>query len=119
MPWKQIHFACAALAGMLVVAASAAMADDKANPDDEVLALGRAVFLNTAEPSCGICHWLADAGTAGEIGPNLDDLKPSEAQVRNAVMGGVGIMPAFEDRLSPVEIDAVARYVAAMSRKAN
>ena len=29
--------------------------------------------------SCGGCHTLKDAGSTGNVGPNLDQLKPSEA----------------------------------------
>ena len=83
--------------------------------DDEKLALGREVFLERAEPRCGICHTLADAGAEGAVGPNLDDLKPNEDQVRTAVKGGVGAMPPFEEVLSAEEIEAVAHYVASVA----
>jgi mono/diheme cytochrome c family protein len=56
-----------------------------------------------------------DAGAEGAVGPNLDDLKPSEDQVRTAVIGGVGAMPPFEDVLSAEEIDAVSQYVATVT----
>lgn len=72
---------------------------------------GKQVFTQEAQPSCTVCHTLSDAGSAGAIGPNLDELKPSREQVINAVTGGVGIMPAFEDSLSSEQIQAVARYV--------
>ena len=42
---------------------------------DEQLELGKKVFLEQAQPSCTVCHTLNDAGSAGEIGPNLDQLK--------------------------------------------
>ncbi|GJD58374.1 c-type cytochrome [Methylobacterium dankookense] len=78
---------------------------------------GRTVFLDQAEPRCGVCHTLADAGTTGEVGPNLDLLKPDAERVKAAVTNGIGVMPAFED-LSPDQIEAVARYVSgAASRK--
>lgn len=76
---------------------------------------GKQVFTNEAQPSCTVCHTLADAGSAGTIGPNLDELKPSRERVINAVTGGVGIMPAFSDSLSSEQIQAVARYVAAVT----
>ncbi len=72
---------------------------------------GKTLFNASAVPACGICHTLADAGSAGEIGPNLDDLKPSVEQVRAAVTQGVGIMPAFSDSLSVEEIQTLAEYV--------
>ena len=73
---------------------------------------GRLVFTREAQPSCSICHTLADAGSSGLIGPNLDELKPSADRVRNAVTGGVAVMPPFAGILSQEQIDAVARYVA-------
>lgn len=77
--------------------------------------LGREVFTSIAEPTCGSCHTLADAGTTGSVGPNLDSLQPSRDQVAQAVRAGLGVMPSFADRLSDDEIDAVASYVAEAS----
>ena len=47
----------------------------------------------------------------GQIGINLDQLKPLMAQVIAAVTNGIGVMPSFEGMLSSEEIDAVAYYV--------
>jgi mono/diheme cytochrome c family protein len=66
-----------------------------------------------ASAGCGSCHTLAAARSNGNIGPNLDDLKPSTEEVRRQVTNGGGGMPAFEGDLSDEEIDAVARYVVA------
>ena len=60
---------------------------------------------------CGGCHTLAAANASGNVGPNLDDLKPDFATVQNQVENGGGGMPAFGGDLSQEEIDAVARYV--------
>lgn len=79
---------------------------------DELAEQGKQVFIEQAQPSCTVCHTLTDAGSAGEIGPNLDELAPSATQVRNAVKGGVGLMPAFGESLSEAQITAVAHYVA-------
>jgi mono/diheme cytochrome c family protein len=70
---------------------------------------GEKVF---ASAGCGGCHTLAAAGTSGNVGPNLDDLQPDFASVRDQVENGGGGMPAFGGDLSREEIDAVARYVA-------
>ncbi|UUP18121.1 c-type cytochrome [Nitratireductor thuwali] len=72
---------------------------------------GKRVFTS-AEPACQVCHTLADADATGRVGPNLDNLQPSEDQVRNVVRGGADGMPPYGDRLSDEEIDAVAEYVA-------
>ena len=73
---------------------------------------GKKIFLENAEPSCALCHTLKDAGASGEVGPNLDELKPDLEKVRLAVKNGVGNMPPYGDSLSAAEIAAVARYVA-------
>ena len=74
-------------------------------------ASGQEVFTT----SCGGCHTLADAGTSGASGPNLDEAQPDAATVKAYVRGGGGSMPAFGDDLSNAEIDAVAAYVASVA----
>ena len=71
--------------------------------------LGLKVFNNKAQ--CGMCHTLQAAGSEGQIGTNLDQLKPSMLQVVSAVTNGISVMPSFEGTLSSEEIDAVAYYV--------
>jgi len=66
-----------------------------------------------ASAGCASCHTLAAANASGSVGPNLDDLMPDAATVRSQVENGGGGMPSFSGDLSPAEIDAVARYVAA------
>ena len=85
--------------------------------DSEKIALGLEVFNNKA--MCGTCHVLKAAGSTGDIGPDLDSLKPSEEQVRGVVTEGLGVMPAFgeEGLLTSEEIDAVSYYVANSSGK--
>ena len=85
--------------------------------DSEKMALGLDVYNNKA--ACGACHILKAAASEGDIGPNLDSLKPSEEQVRGVVIEGLGVMPAFgeEGLLTPEEIDAVSYYVANSSGK--
>jgi sulfite dehydrogenase len=78
------------------------------------LAAGKKVF---ASAGCGACHTLKDAGASGTIGPNLDDLKPDAERVSKQVINGGGGMPAFKDRLSPKQIEAVSKYVAAVAGK--
>ncbi len=81
--------------------------------------LGKEVFTQVAQPSCTICHALSDAGSAGAIGPDLDELKPSRDQVINAVTQGVGVMPAFEGSLSEEQIKALADYIISVTTNAN
>jgi uncharacterized membrane protein len=75
---------------------------------------GRNVF---ATAGCTGCHTLADAGSTGNVGPNLDAAKPSAALVRERVENGQGVMPSFRGKLSPSQIDAVAAYVASVAGK--
>ena len=74
-------------------------------------ASGQEVFTTT----CGGCHTLAEAGTTGASGPNLDDAAPDAATVKAYVRGGGGGMPAFGDDLANAEVDAVAAYVASVA----
>jgi cytochrome c553 len=80
---------------------------------------GTPSFPATAKPTfaktCGACHTLADAGTTGTVGPNLDDLKPDEATVANQIKNGGGGMPP--GLLKGQELQDVAAYVAAVAGK--
>ncbi len=69
---------------------------------------GRQVF---GSAGCGSCHTLADAGAGGQVGPNLDQLRPGAAQVMSAVRNGRPGMPAFGDRISEDDLRALAKYV--------
>ena len=70
---------------------------------------GKAIF---ASQGCGSCHTLADANATGAVGPSLDETLPSQEFVVDRVTNGLGGMPAFADKLSAEQIDAVAEYVA-------
>jgi mono/diheme cytochrome c family protein len=71
-------------------------------------AAGKQVF---ASAGCGSCHTLADAGSTGAVGPNLDDAKPSFELAVERVTNGQGAMPPFKDQLDATEIANVAAYV--------
>jgi len=75
---------------------------------------GREIFLSV-QPACSVCHTLADAGSAGVVGPNLNTLQPNADQVFAAVSQGIGAMPAYGARLSETERRALAAYVAEAS----
>jgi mono/diheme cytochrome c family protein len=78
------------------------------------VAAGKSVF---ASAGCGGCHTLKDAGASGNVGPNLDQLKPSEAIVQRQVTNGGAVMPAFKGKLTPAQIAAVAKYVSSVAGK--
>ena len=80
---------------------------------DEILDLGKNIFLEKG--NCATCHTLNDAGSKGDIGPNLNLIKPDVGRVIMAVTNGVGVMPAYEGTLTPEEIEAVATYVSEKS----
>jgi cbb3-type cytochrome c oxidase subunit III len=75
---------------------------------------GKAIF---ASAGCTGCHTLADAGSTGTVGPNLDQAKPSKELVVDRVTNGQGGMPSFKGQLSEAQIQAVADYVSSVAGK--
>jgi mono/diheme cytochrome c family protein len=73
---------------------------------------GAAVFT---QAGCGSCHTLAAAGSSSNIGPDLDQLRPTREAVARQVRSGGGSMPAFSGKLTAAEIQAVAEFVASES----
>ena len=73
-------------------------------------AKGRELFTH----NCGTCHTLAAASTSGRVGPNLDQLRPPEKLVLDAISKGrargVGQMPS--QLLVGQEAADVAAFVA-------
>ena len=90
------------LISLLLVFSISALADSK-------MVLGLEVYNDKAQ--CGTCHTLQAAGSEENIGPNLDQLKPSIPQIIYAVTYGIGVMQAWEYILTDEEIEAVAYYV--------
>jgi mono/diheme cytochrome c family protein len=88
---------------------------EKPPPTKQAVAATAASGKDVFTSSCGGCHTLADAGTSGAIGPNLDDAAPDAATVKAFVRGGGGGMPAFGDNLANAEVDAVAAYVSSVA----
>ena len=87
---------------LITIFSSKAFADDK-------MILGLEVYNNKAQ--CGVCHTLKAAGSTGDIGPNLDQLKLSRDRIIYTVINGIGAMQAWEGILTSEEIEAVAYYV--------
>ena len=109
----QLPVALVALATLL----SACSAAPSPTPN---LILGKQAFV----AKCGACHTLARAGTAGTVGPDLDEAfryAVSEADGRSAIRGVVehqiefpnshGVMPA--NLVTGQDVANVAAYVAA------
>lgn len=67
---------------------------------------------------CGSCHTLADAGSAGKVGPDLDQLAPTKARVVAAITkGGTGSGTMPKDLVVGAEAQAVATYVSSKAGK--
>lgn len=73
--------------------------------------------------SCGSCHTLAAAGTAGTLGPNLDEVLPgqSEAEIKTDIVdpsaaiaqGFQDIMPKdFGTSIEPGDLTALVKFLA-------
>src|SRR4051812_15680408 len=70
---------------------------------------GKELFTHT----CAGCHTLKDAGTNGQVGPDLDEIAPSKALVLATLRAGPGAMP--ENLLVGAEADRVATYVSGVA----
>lgn len=103
------------LSGLLLATAPGLClgADDAAG-----LAEGKALFTQGAVPACAMCHTLKDAGSGGQIGPLLDELKPSADRVATALRNGIGVMPSYRETLTEAQILALARYVSTVTQQA-
>jgi len=77
---------------------------------------------NGTAQACGNCHTLADAGTRGETGPDLDEVLKgsSAAEIREQIVSpSEELSPGFEDlmpkdyggTLSAEELDALVEYL--------
>jgi cytochrome c oxidase subunit 2 len=81
---------------------------------------GKSVFT---ENGCGACHALADAGTSGGVGPDLDDVLADKdpAFIEKSIVDpnaeiasgySANIMPAnFGQTIQPPELDALVKYL--------
>ena len=84
---------------------------------------GKTLFTDAAQPTaCASCHTLADAGSTGTTGPDLDDVLPdlSEAEIRESIVDPdaqiaqgfqPGLMPRYGDTLSEEQVDALVQYL--------
>lgn len=88
-----------------------ALAQGGANGLDAQMQRGRALFTGKAAPPCALCHTLAAAGSDGQIGPVLDELKPDAARVRRVLQSGLGVMPSYAGKLDAADMEALAQFV--------
>jgi cytochrome c oxidase subunit 2 len=84
----------------------------------------KTLFTTAAQPvACGSCHTLADAGTTGTTGPDLDQvlkgkpaafIKQSIEQPNAVIAKGYtpGIMPqTYAQSLKPAQVNALVKYL--------
>jgi len=76
---------------------------------------GKEIFLGAS--GCTGCHTLADAGSSGTVGPNLDDAMPSFDLAYDRVTNGQGGMPSFGTSLTDQQRADVAAYVSSVAGK--
>src|SRR5580765_5149034 len=76
---------------------------------------GKEIFLGPS--GCTGCHTLADAGSTGNVGPNLDDAQPSFDLAYDRVSNGQGGMPSFATSLTDQQRADVAAYVSSVTTK--
>ena len=121
---RRLVGALAVLGATLVVAGCGTVGIPDASADKS---LGKQLFTQ----KCGSCHTLADAGTSGTIGPNLDFAFErsrtdglGEATVRQVVRGQIAysvVEPSTgspgmpRDLVKGDDADAVAAYVASVA----
>ena len=88
---------------------------------------GKAIFT-AQEGNCASCHALSDAGSTGQVGPNLDDVlaDKDEAFIREAIVnpdaevasgyqGGI-MPPNYGQTLQPAQIDALVKYLSEVTK---
>jgi mono/diheme cytochrome c family protein len=90
---------------------------------------GKDIFVGGG---CGSCHALASAGTNGNVGPKLDDLKTAAAKfgkqtkqtpekyVEQSILQPAaftvpgfpkGVMPSYQGRLKPKQVQALVKFL--------
>jgi DMSO/TMAO reductase YedYZ molybdopterin-dependent catalytic subunit/cytochrome c5 len=95
------------------IAATASVSGTLVGKTDNGDSLGKRLFVETANPPCGVCHSLEVAGARGVIGPNLDELRPDARRIRTALAQGVGAMPAYAEQLTDQEVTALVEFITA------
>lgn len=77
-------------------------------------AAGKAVFVNSG---CGSCHALAETGAKGTVGPNLDQVKLTPAEILDWVRNGKGAMPSLKGQLSEKQLADVVAFLAKVENR--
>ena len=83
------------------------LAPRESTPADDAQA-GHEIFSSFG---CAACHTLATAAATGSVGPNLDETRPSLELAIARITDGKNGIPAYGDRLSTDQIQAVATFI--------
>jgi mono/diheme cytochrome c family protein len=103
----------AVLAVMAVAAAGCGGSSSSGGSNRGNETAGKRVFLSAG---CGSCHTLKAAGTSGVIGGPLDASLTFDRVVAR-VRGGGGGMPSYAKKLSASQIESVAVFVVAATKR--
>jgi cytochrome c6 len=122
---RSLGFTTSLVAAAAVLAGTALALDrEGAGESPERPALGAAGGQSNAKArqlfasTCGSCHTLKDAGAAGRVGPDLDQLEPDSARVTQAIQrGGAGSGTMPPTLLHGQDAQLVAAYVAKVAGK--
>lgn len=76
---------------------------------ETMLDLGKKIFYGKG--NCSSCHVLSNSESSGEVGQNLNQIKPSMERIMRVVNGGIGVMPSYEGVLSYDEIDSLSFFI--------
>jgi mono/diheme cytochrome c family protein len=103
------------LAGVLVAALVAAWIIGSASSGDTTAeATGPGVAF-TKRQSCGVCHALKALHWTGDIGRDLDRVRPAYRLTVESITNGDAPMPSFDGTLTSRQIRCVATVVATLS----
>src|SRR3954468_1545720 len=100
---------------LLAFVAGCGGSDKGSSPPAPTTSGGAAAGLFKA--NCSSCHTFAAAGATGQVGPNLDQLRPGPDLVTRQVNNGGGAMPSFKGRLTDAQIKQLADYVSSNAGK--
>jgi len=105
---RRVGIGIAAAALAVAVAVPALAATPVGNPKK-----GKVVFV----ANCIACHTFKAGGGKGTIGPNLDQKKPGYKLAVLRVTNGKGVMPSFKTTLTKTQIQDVAAFIYATTKK--
>jgi cytochrome c oxidase subunit 1 len=111
--WQIGMLLATAVIAIAPIVAAAVKRGKSAQPLHQVVvSRGQQLFSGT----CGACHTLAEAGSSGTVGPNLDGLKPTEARVLHAIaIGGTGDGRMPKGLYGGADAIAIAKYVSSVA----